>query len=39
MDNENLFNELDLPIDVSELGELRNVEMECPGMSICCPCR
>ena len=32
MDNENLFSELELPVDVSELGELVSAELECPGV-------
>ena len=32
MDDEKLFDEVDLPIDVSELGELQRVELECPGV-------
>ena len=32
MDKENLFGEPDIPVDVSELGILRNVELECPGV-------
>ena len=32
MDDEKLFGEVDLPIDVSELGELQRVELECPGV-------
>ena len=32
MDEEKLLDEVELPVDVSELGELRGAELECPGV-------
>ena len=32
MDNENMLGATELPVDVSELGELCSVELECPGV-------
>ena len=32
MDEDRLLDGTDLPVDVSELGELQRVELECPGV-------